>query len=330
MDNGAQTPGGYVAPQDIEMSGNVATAGSGHGGMPAVTAGSSLSEGHTMATPTGGNATATPHRAQNSATPGTVFNQEGVGSGFVTNRFPQTGTDPFVSPSHNLRANPNRFQVPSGANQIQVPDAGDLILNRVYTPPSLRVAEQSNSGAQGAHGSGNNRQQSVPHTTPNQNRQMESFPGMYQSAECLVRTLEVSCEQTRIVLRILWEHSNNAPNVYNQCLRMPNVEERKYYWERYIGELRTQYDSIRDCLWCCVRYLVSRLSVWCKAYQGILPDAIFHRGVLALNVAKVLKTEIDNYRFPELSMVRMLAQAAAEANQGNGNGNAYNASHQRQ
>lgn len=96
----------------------------------------------------------------------------------------------------------------------------------------------------------------------------------------------------------------------------PNIEEGKYHWEKYIGEIRSQYDSIRDCMWGCIRYLVSRLSVWCKEYK--IPEEIFHRACDALKTGKGMKVEIDKFRYPDWNAMA-IARLAVTQNPPNAN-----------
>lgn len=275
-----------------------------------------------MGTPNSGTIMATPHSGYTAGTPGTL-NHENMHSGYGNDGFSSARHDPYSTPSHHPRANrSSRYQPPSVSEDLELPDASDLIIAPVRPPPSLRPAGQSNSGApQRASGSGHNRRVSVPNTNTNNTASMVCPEAMQQTAESLIRSLEVICQETSNTLRILKRQCKGALRVYNQCGLNPNIEEGKFHWDKYIGEIRSQYDSIRDCMWGCIRYLVSRLSVWCKEYRGAVPDEVFYRACAALKLGKALKVEIDKFRYPDWNAMAIATLAATQnqnqANSGN-------------
>jgi hypothetical protein len=321
MNDNFQTPGKYYdAPNGITGAESMATPSSGLEAVTAGNTGVALGQGGTVDTPASGSIMATPHTAYTTATPGTAFgNFDGMHSGFGNGGFRSTRPNPFETPTHhNGRSKRTKYQA-SVSNDIEIPDASDLFIAPAPPlPPSMRSAGPSNAGPQGPPGSAHSRHPSNPVIGTQNPIVINSAMGIYQSAECLIKSLEAVCEQTKASLNILLAQANNAMNVYNHCISIPNAEEGKYYWERYIGEIRSQYDSLRDCLWGCVRYLVSRLSVWCKQYKAILPDVVFRRGVAALRTGKILKVEIDKFRYPDWNTMA-IARIAFMQNQGNGN-----------
>lgn len=271
-----------------------------------------------IGTPDNRTAMMTPRTGYAAATPSTAFENRGsMHSGSGNSGFHLAREDPFVTPGHNVRGNRFGFQ-PSVSNDIDIPDAADLIISPVLPPPSLRFAGPSNANPNGATGSESehNQRQRLPANVP---MTVNPPQGFYESAECLIISLEVVCEQTRRTLAILLRQTENAQVIYDRCQNTPDPEEAKYYWDRYISEIRSQYDSLRDSLWGCVRYLVSRLSVWCKMYRFALPDPVFHRGVEALNAGKYLRAEIDRFRYPDYNAMA-IARLAISSNTGNGNG----------
>ena len=189
---------------------------------------------------------------------------------------------------------------------------------------SMALASPSNAGAQ-EHGNSqayaNNGASAMI-----QAKQLESAPkpvfqgvvnpveDILNSGEYLVISLECVTQQTINSLKLLLSQRLNSQNVYTESCRRGqiNIEDGTAHWSKYIAELRGLYDNIRDCLWGCARYLVARLSIWCRDYRNVLPEPLFHRAVVALNHAKALKAEIDRFRYPETSILACANHAARD------------------
>ncbi|KAK2762626.1 hypothetical protein FQN54_000799 [Arachnomyces sp. PD_36] len=313
----------YEAFQAMSTPGNEQ-----EGGLPNINAGDFHQRGASVDTPTSGTLMATPHTGNNSADHHSGFQNvsgNGMHSGFGNGRPPSTsGNNPFVTPSHRIKRAKHQL---NGKGEVEIPDASDLIISPVPPPPYAGFGGQPNgapngthmNGQNNGHNNGHNRSLSLP-TAPGFNRQtpFHTTGEICKSAECLINSLEAIGAQARTTLAILAIQTEKATSIYDRACSIPNPEERKYFWDRYIGELRAQYDSIRDCLWCCVRYLVSRLSVWCKTYRSILPDPLFARGVAALKIGTDLKVEMDKFRYPEWNSMGIARIVGFHSMNGNG------------
>lgn len=315
-----QDPNPY---HDAHQSNNgpeaAATPSHGHDTMAAVNAGPAHSRRASVGTPNSGTIVSTPQSGFNVGAPGGAFGNQNMNPGFNNNGgFRSERPDPYATPSHRPRGSQSRYQQPSVSEEVEIPDASDLFIAPVQPPPSMRPRVHSNAAPQGAPASGHHRRISVPNTHPNNVTAVTCPRAIFDAAESLIKSLEVICEETDNSIRILKEQTRCALQVYERCRSNPNTEEGRFHWDKYIGELRSQYDNVRDCMWGCVRYLVSRLSVWCKEYKAALPDEIFLRAVSALRLGKNLKVEIDKFRYPDWNTMAF-ARLAAHRNAANVN-----------